>query len=200
MNVVTISRQLGSLGFEIGQALAARMGYKLVYRELINQAAIRAGAPEVALVMIDELNLLGICPSPEHCQAYIRAVDGVLHELADQGEVVIVGRGGQLVLKDHPEAVHVRIIAPLEVRVIRVAANRKVTPIAALAQIQASDRSRRLYFQKFYQTNWDDPALYDLTINTAWIEIETAVEMICQILALPRRESAKKKPIEDTPA
>jgi cytidylate kinase len=189
MNVVTISRQLGSLGFEIAQSLAEQLGYRLVWRELINQAAIRAGAPEVALAMIDELNLLGICPSPEKCQAYFEAVEKVLHELADQGEVVIVGRGGQLVLRGHPQVLHVRIVAPLEVRVDRVAASKSVSPKAALAQIKASDRTRRLYFQKFYQADWDEPTLYDLILNTGRIPPDAAVEMIRQALSLPRLES-----------
>jgi len=190
MSVVTISRQLGSLGFVIGQTLAERLGYRLVWRELINQAAIRAGAPEVALAIIDELNLLGICPSPEKCQAYIEAVEHVLHELAREGQVVIVGRGGQLVLRGQPDALHVRIVAPLEVRVARVAASRGVTARAALAQIKASDRSRRLYFQKFYQADWDEPTFYDLIINTAHIDQDMAVQMIHQVLFHHRLEDA----------
>jgi len=197
MNVVTISRQIGSLGFSIGKALADHLGYKLVWRELINQAAIRAGAPEVALAMIDELHLLGISPSQDQCQEYNRAVELVLCELAHQGNVVIVGRGGQLVLKDHPEAVHVRIIAPLEVRVMRVVASRKVTTDAALAQIQATDRARRQYFQRFYQRNWDDPELYDLTINTGRIDAAIAVQIICQLLARPSLEAGHDYPTEE---
>ena len=189
MNVVTISRQLGSLGFEIAQSLAEQLGYRLVWRELINQAAIRAGSPEVALAMIDELNLLGICPPPEKCRAYFEAVEKVLHELADQGEVVIVGRGGQLVLRGHPQVLHVRIVAPLEVRVDRVAASKSVSPKAALAQIKASDRTRRLYFQKFYQADWDEPTLYDLILNSGRIPPDAAVEMIRQALSLPHLES-----------
>ncbi len=197
MDVVTISRQLGSQGFEIAQALAAEMGYRLVWRELINQAAIRAGAPEVALAVIDELNLLGICPSPEKCQAYIEAVAKVIHELADEGRIVIVGRGGQLILRGHPNALHVRIVAPLEVRVERLAASKSIPAKAALAQIKASDRTRRLYFQKFYQADWDDPELYDLTINTARIFPASAVGLIHRALTLPREEGASGKPSRD---
>lgn len=185
MNVVTISRQLGSLGFEIGKMVAEQMEYRLVWRELINQAAIRAGAPDVALAMIDELNLLGICPSPEKCSAYITAVGTVLIELAQEGNVVIVGRGGQVVLKDRPEVLHVRIIAPLDLRIARVAQTRKVNPEAALAQIHASDRTRRQYFQRFYQTQWEDPAMYDLIINSGRISVAAAARLICTSLALP---------------
>lgn len=190
MNVVTISRQLGSFGFEIARMLAEQTGYRLVWREVINQAAIRAGAPEVALAMIDEFNLLGICPSTEQCQAYIEAVEKVLNELAEEGQVVIVGRGGQLALRGRSDVLHVRIVAPLELRVERVAASRSVTPKAALAQIKASDRARQLYFQKFYQAEWEDPTLYDLTINTGRIAPQAAVELIRQTLSLPRLENA----------
>lgn len=189
MDVVTISRQLGSLGFEIAQLLAERLGYRLVWREVINQAAIRAGAPEVALAMIDELNLLGIYPPQEKCLAYIEAVEKVLRELADEGKVVIVGRGGQIVLHEDPRVLHVRVVAPLEVRVERISARKAVSPKAALAQIKASDRTRRLYFQKFYQMDWDEPTLYDLIINSERIPPDTAVEMICQALSLPRLET-----------
>ena len=69
MAVVTISRLLGSLGYETAEMLAMRTE-RLVGRELINQAAKRAGAPDVALAMIDELNLLGLKPAPEDMQSY----------------------------------------------------------------------------------------------------------------------------------
>ncbi len=63
MDVITISRQLGSLGFEVGKIAAEQLDYRLVWRDLINQAASLAGAPEVALAMFDEFNLLGIEPT-----------------------------------------------------------------------------------------------------------------------------------------
>ncbi len=199
MNVVTISRQLGSYGFEIGKSVAEKMGYRLVWRELINQAAIRAGAPDVALAMIDELHLLGMCPSPEKCLAYIAAVGNVLTELAQEGNVVIVGRGGQVVLKDHMDVLHVRIFAPMETRIARVVAARKVTPEAAIAQIQTSDRTRRQYFQRFYQVQWDEPALYDLIINSGRISPAAVAQLICQASALPAFKSNRLQQAVEEP-
>jgi cytidylate kinase len=139
----------------------------------------------VALAMIDELNLLGICPDSEKCQAYINAVATVLNELAQEGNIVIVGRGGQVVLKDCMDVLHVRVIAPMETRIARVAAIRKVSSSAAIAQIQTSDRTHRQYFQRFYQTQWEDPTLYDLTINSGRISISAAAKIICGCLTLP---------------
>ena len=81
MAAITISRQLGSLGYDISQAVADQLGYHLVWRDVINRAALRSGTPEVALAAIDELGLLDLCPSPEACQAYRQAVQQIMEEL-----------------------------------------------------------------------------------------------------------------------
>jgi cytidylate kinase len=182
---VTISRQLGSLGHDVAQALAIRLGYRLVGRELINQAALRAGAPEAGLAMIDDLGLLGLRPSPQACLAYRHAVRQVLEELAEQGRVIIVGRAGQVILRLAPRTLHVRIIAPLQLRASRVASRERISVDSALARIEASDRARRNYLKRCYHINWNDPELYDLVINTEHVAVDTAACLVCQ--ALPRR-------------
>ena len=70
MPVVTLSREMGSGGNDIAQAVAGRLGLRLVGREIINQAAIQAGVPEVALAEIDELGLLGMRPSAAALRIY----------------------------------------------------------------------------------------------------------------------------------
>lgn len=183
MDVVTISRQMGSWGSVIGKLVAERMGYQLVWRDLINQAALRAGAPEVALAMIDELGLLGVNPTGQQQQDYLNAVGQVLHELADAGQVVIIGRAGQVVLRIHPRVFHVRVVADEEVRIQRISQEKKVSPKAARAQILASDRARKLYLLRYYQVDWNDPCLYHLVVNTGRIPCEIAAEMICHALS-----------------
>lgn len=180
--VVTISRQLGSRGLEIARALGISLGYRVTSRDLINQAAMRSGNPEVALAVIDELDLLGICPSPQACQAYRHAVKQVMEELLQEGQVIIVGRAGQVILQDHPQVLHVRIIAPQAERTQRVAAEQKISLESALAQVQASDRHRRNYLKRHYQVNWADPDLYDLTLNTAKLSIQAASAIIQKAL------------------
>ena len=64
MPAITISRQLGSLGYQIALSVVDTLGYKLVWRELINKAARRTGTPEVALAAIDELGILWRINSP----------------------------------------------------------------------------------------------------------------------------------------
>jgi hypothetical protein len=153
MAVVTLSRQLGSLGYETAEMLALRTGYRLVGRELINQAAKRAGAPDVALAMIDELNLLGLKPAPEDIQAYLIAVKTVMDELAAAGDVIIVGRAGQVILANWPGVLHLRMIA------LRRSGFTGWPPgitHAAAAQAQTSDRHHKQYF-KIFTTSTGSP-------------------------------------------
>jgi cytidylate kinase len=180
MAVITMSRQYGSLGNIVVHALAESLGYRVVMRELINQAALRAGAPAVALAIIDELGLLGITPTADEYQAYTRAVQTVMEELAAAGDVIIVGRGGQVVLANFPGVLRVRMIAPLDVRARRLAERLHISVRAAHAQAAASDRQRRTYLKRFYNIDWDDPLLYDLVINTAHLDAAQACDLIYQ--------------------
>ncbi len=186
MAVITISRQYGSLGNIMANALGQRLGYRVVMRELINQAASAAGAPEVALAVIDELGLLGLSPSAEDYQAYIHAVKAVMQVLADEGNAIIVGRGGQVVLAGRPDVLHVRTVAPVELRVARIAERHHISLAAAHAQISASDRQRRLFLKRFYNIDGNDPQLYDLVINTARMSAENACDLICTALQQER--------------
>lgn len=197
MAVITFSRQLGSLGTGIAEAVALRLGYRVVARDLINQAARRAGAPEVALAMLDDLGLFGYCPSPRDCRAYRKAVGEVMQELAAEGNVVIVGRGGQVILRDHPDALHVRVIAPVALRAARISERRHVSRRAALAQVKASDASHQDYLSRFYRVEWDEPELYDLVVNTARLDVPAATGGVCAMLEhrLGRGNLVAKEPI-----
>jgi cytidylate kinase len=180
--VITISRQLGSLGDEVAQEIAARVGYRVVCRDLINQAAQRSGAPELALVTIDDLGLLGIKPSAKARRAYLHSVKEIMLELAEQGDVVIIGRAGQVILHDHPSALHIKVIAPQELRAARIAQQQDIHLEAARAQVTASDRTRKNHLRYYYHARWDDPQLYDLIINTARLEPLQAACLICQAM------------------
>ena len=91
MATITISRQPGSFGADVAHAVAHNLGYRVVWREVINQAARQAGLPEVALATIYELGLLGLRPSAEARRAYHEAVRQVIEGLAAEGNVVSIG-------------------------------------------------------------------------------------------------------------
>ncbi len=153
MPVITLSRQLGSGGDEVAAAVAGRLGLRLVGFELINRAAREAGAPEVALAAIDELGLLGIRPGRAAIRAYREKIFAVVGELAAAGKLLLVGRGGQVILAGRPGVLHVRVIAPAEQRVARLAETRGISAEAAAARIEASDRARVDFVRRYYGAN-----------------------------------------------
>lgn len=182
MSTITISRQLGSFGDEVGQAIANRLNFRLISREIINQAAFEANVPEIALATIDDLGLFGIRPSRRQQEAYHQAVHKMMHEIADQGDAVIIGRAGQVILSDRTDVLHVKVIAPAAVRAERLAQTHGISIEAARAQIQSSDQTRKDYLKRYYKVRWDDPELYDLIVNTARLEPEEAACLVCQAL------------------
>lgn len=179
MPVITLSRQLGSRGDEIALAVAERLKLLLVGRELINQAARQAGAPEVALAAIDELGLLGVKPSRAAQQQYRITVAQIIGDLAAAGNILLVGRGSQVVLAGHPDVLHVRVIAPQALRIRYVQEHSHVSVEAATARIAATDRARADYLRRHYGLRLDTPELYDLILNTAHWRVADATDLIC---------------------
>jgi cytidylate kinase len=182
MQTITISRQLGSLGEEVAEKVADRLGYRVVCRDLINQAAIQCGAPELALAWIDDLGLLNIKTTPRDSQAFLLAIQEVMEKLADQGNIIIVGRAGQIILGNRSDVLHVKVIAPVSLRANRIAHQQNITIAAALAQVETSDHTKRNYLKRFYHARWDDPELYDLIINTARVNPDQGAGMICRVV------------------
>lgn len=178
MATVTISRQMGSLGSQVAREAAEILGYRLMWRELINQAAIRAGAPEMALAAIDELGLLNIRASRQSVQNYRNCLEQIILEQASQGNVVIVGRAAQAILGARPDVLHVRVIAPLMLRVERRSVQKDVSWDSALAQIEASDTNRIRFLRRLFQVKLDDPFLYHLVINTGSLDVSKAASLI----------------------
>jgi len=178
MPAITLSRKLGSLGTEIARSLADSLGYRMMWREVINEAASRACAPEVALAVIDDLGLLGLRPSSKAQRAFLESVQQIVEQLAAEGNVVVVGRAGQIILRGYPGVLHVRITAPLALRVERIAARHSISAAAAKARVESSDQSRSTYVRRHYHVDWDDPKSYDLVINTEIIPVPVARDLI----------------------
>jgi len=178
VDVITLSRQLGSGGDEIAAQLARHLGWRWMGRDIIERAAKASGAPEAALAAIDELNLLDLRPSAGARKAHRRGVDQVVRRAAQKGLIIIIGRAGHIILRDHPSAMHVKIVSPPGVRVQRVMASWGIDERSALNRIVASDESRATYLRQEYGANWLDPLQYDIVINVPARETSWAVDTI----------------------
>ena len=182
MAAITISRQLGSLGEDVAQKVAQQLGYRVASRDLINQAATHCGAPVGALEIIDDLGLLNLHPTTKDRRAFLSAMREVMEELAESGNVIIIGRAGQIILGKREDVLHIKVNAPEYLRAERVSHQLNIPHSAALAQVRASDRSRRDYLRRYYHVQWDNPELYDLILNTARLSPEQGACLICQAL------------------
>lgn len=203
MRAVTVSREYGSGGGEVGARLAARLGWTLVDHEIVAQVARRLGVPEDEAKQYDERGeallvrlLAGMrsyepsipVPPPAPVsdeQRYREALHQTVEATCEAGHVVIVGRGAQVLLRDRQDVLHARLVAPLEARIAYVMRREGLERSQAQARIQMKDRDRMRYMQAAHRVTPADPLLYDLTINTAVLDLDTAVDLIA--LALQRK-------------
>lgn len=187
MTIITLSRELGSRGDDVAVAVAERLGLRLVGREMINRAAQDAGAGEVALAELDELGLLGVKPSAASQKRYREKIVEIIEGQAAEGNVLLVGRGGQVVLARRCDVLHVRITAPHELRCATVQQRCKVSAEVAAARVRASDSARAAYHKRHFGVRWNDETLYDVILNMARLTVAAAVETICAAAAAQTR-------------
>lgn len=188
MAVVTISSEMGSGGPEIGAALAQRLGYRYVDREVISQAARQYGLVEARLADLDERKPTLFQRFDAETRRYTLGTQAALCELAQQDDVVLMGRGGQWLLRGIPHVLRVRVTAPFDDRVHRLAAKRvpqaaSATPPRALVEMVRQDDAGRAGRTRYlYDIDINDPTLYDVLINTTTLTAEAAVDLLETLL------------------
>ena len=125
--------------------------------------------------------LLGESPSAVQTvndKAFIEATTAVIRELASNGDVVIIGRGGNMILADFPGALHVGMLAPLESRVENIMAREHYTREEASKFVAEMEQGRVAYYRKFFKVHPNDPELFHLILNAEKIRPETAAQMV----------------------
>src|SRR5215510_7116067 len=191
MAIVTISHEMGAGGAEIGQQVAEKLRYRYVDHVLISDAAHRYGLLEDKLSHLDESKPSLFERFDAETRRYITVIQTALFEFAEQDRVVLMGRGGQWLLRGISHHLRVRVMAPFEVRVKRLAAKlagsmgEKATPRTVMEMIRRDDTERTGRMRYLYEVDLTDPSLYDLVINTDKLTIPTAVEMIAQAVDRP---------------
>lgn len=190
--VITISRQRGSGGTLIGKQIAERLGWDFYDRELIDSVAEHIGTEPESLESHDErppnlvhelVRQLLEGNRPTETQ-YLRSLVRILRLIRARGHAVIMGRGAHLVL---PDALRVRIVAPLEVRIERLAEAEDLPLAEARRVVLASDRDRGQFIQAHFGVDGADPCYYDLVLNTAALSQEQVVRVVlCAVEARKR--------------
>jgi cytidylate kinase len=132
-------------------------------------------------------------PISASLESYVHMVGLVIRGVAREGNVLVVGRGGQALLKKYPCALHVQIVAPLQQRIEAVIAREGLDWRAAQSRVRASDRARSDYLRRYHNVDWLDPTLYHLVFNTDRVPVATAVDLIiaAQRALLPAADGDK---------
>jgi cytidylate kinase len=166
--VLTLSRELGAGQQGFPAALAERLGMRLFDRNLLEQEAVRMGISAQDLEKIDERppRIFERFRPGSIYQRYFDVLRQRMHEVASQGDVIVVGRGGSRLLRDEPRALHVRLVAMPGVRVRRVMEYRWVAEAVARRLIAESDQQRRSFYENYFGADWSSPLEYHLTVNS----------------------------------
>lgn len=183
MSIVAISSTLGSLGDEIRRELARRLAYEFADREILARAAERFGQRALELEQATEGKPGFLERFRDDKHRYVTYVEAVVLDMAARDNVVLAGRGAVILLSRIPHVLRVRITAPEAVRAERVENAQGLTREAALDAIREGDRERGARVRFLYRVDWDDPALYELVLNTERLTVGRAAGLVQQALA-----------------
>jgi cytidylate kinase len=221
MTVITISRQYGSGGDEIAGRLCKILGYQQFDKSLITQAAAESGISEEEIYDYSEENhkvntfldrvfsraaLMNAVPMWDDAAGMYYAENSQLSEelmltlvrkailsAHTSGQMVILGRGSQVLLKDQANVLHIRIIAPIEDRIQRVKEELKQSKHSFEAKVEIRREAQDLirqrdeasadYLKQYYQVDWADPGLYHAVLNTGRLSLERATKIIVDLVS-----------------
>ena len=196
--IITISRQFAAGGSEVARRVAARLGWRLVDNELIEQVAEQAGLPREEVAQREErapgflerlVRALGRAvpelfpqpaekvPEPEEAEL-VRVTERVVADLCAEGNVVVVGRAAPAVLRQLADALHVKVVAPKPFRIRRASERLGVKESEAAKALEDTDAGRARYHRQYYGRDWDDPANYHLVLNTEALGYDGAADLI----------------------
>ena len=181
MDVITISREMGSEGDHVASLVSSTLHYRLVDRQAIITEARKRGliTPEIAYEVIGRRPPF-LAKFDEKRTKAVYSIRSMVREIAAKGKVVFIGLGANLEVKDHTETFDVRLIADLETRIARVEQEDKLNRGPAVKALKQGDRESAEYVKHFFLSDWSDPQLYDLVINTTRIPSDVAARMIAQ--------------------
>ena len=205
INLITISRERGSGGRSVGSLLAKELGMECFGKEIVYDIAQSAGVAKESVEKYDQENynkwnlivdslrisshfspdygfnfsLANIEPEIFFTEdKYLKTTQEILTKLGSRPGVILLGRGSQMIFKDRKDAFHIRLVAPLPIRIARIAEMLHVSEKEAARNVAELDKSRAAYLRNFYGTDVNDAQFYHLTINTGQFDYDQTCQII----------------------
>ena len=181
MPLITISQSMGSKGEAIAELVAEKLNYELFDDDKLQKIAKTSGLYTDDLVDLDE-NVPGLIDRilSNKPELYLDYMESVIFKVARNGEGVIMGHGSQMLLRDFSCAFHIRIHASQSTRIMNLMENQGLSRDTAEKLVLKFDHRQSGFFQYAFQMRWDDPALYDVAINTQKMSEDTAAKLIVE--------------------
>ena len=195
--VITIGRQFGSAGREIGEKVAEHFGIKCYDKELLTRAAKESGFCEEMLANHDErptnsflynlvmdtysfgYNASSFVDMPISQKVFLAQFD-TIKKIAEEGPCVIVGRCADYALSDFKNCIHLFIYADEEARIKRISEKYNLTEAKAKDMILKKDKQRQSYYNYYSSKKWGRAESYDLCINSSMLGVDGTVRLIVQ--------------------
>jgi len=182
MAIITVSRQSGSRGDEITDLLARSLGMHLIDKDTLEEVLVRHGIPETSVERYDEKKPGFWEYFSSDRDRYYHYLKASILESVLKGDHIVLGRGAPIILAGIPGTLHLRVIAPMEVRVQRVMDEQGCDEHHARRIIHQSDHNRAGFYHVFFNADWDAPEHYDLTVNTGSISPEAVLDAVRVVL------------------
>lgn len=207
--IITIGRQFGSAGREIGRVVAKHLDIKLYDKEMLNRAAQESGLCKELFETHDEKPTNSFLYSlvmdtyslgyssgsytdmPINHKVFLAQFDAI-KKIADEGPCILAGRCADYALEEYDNVLSIFIHADLDARVRRIARIYDLTDAKAKELIVKTDKKRSSYYNYYSNKRWGDVNSYDMCLNSSMLGIEGTAEAIEKLVELKERDCDKK--------
>ena len=207
--IITIGREFGSAGREIGYKVAKDFGIKLYDKEMLGRAAKESGICEELFEAHDEKPTNSFLYSlvmdtyslgysggnytdmPINHKVFLAQFDAI-KKIADKGPCILVGRCADYALEEYDNVLSVFIHAKMEARIRRIARIYDLTDAKAKDLIQKTDKKRSSYYNYYTNKRWSDAESYDICLDSSVLGIEGTAEAIKQLVAIKENGGDRK--------
>ncbi len=199
MQIITISRQTESGGDEIAEHLANRLGLKLINRDYVINNWLPEVADEHQLHMLEQSRKFYTKNIDKNKalyenQTFSDYVEDKLKEYAKEHSLVILGLGAQIIFRNHPRAIHIKIVASEESRIEKIMQKFGMHKEQAERTLELSDRKRRRYVYQVHNVDWSEPTLYHLSLNSDGLELEQSLTILMNLIDFKK---GKPEPLKE---
>jgi len=200
MAVITISRQFGAGGKTLGKMVSEKLGYTFADNDIVHLVAETANVSPTWVESVEKeaggkmSRIVSSMVSKRLVDRILKSERGYIDEkiyldylvviiaqIAEEGDVVILGRGSQYILDDHPDAHHILLIDEFDNRVKFMEENYDLTHNQAVKVVTNEDKRRLALYRRLGKTDYDQPSLYDLVLNMNRVSMKTALNLVCDL-------------------